>query len=842
MLPREVLGASRQVLEQSFQAAIENLIPHAIEALFAKASSSSSAVEQATVFQTRYYLQEKRQAILEKMQFFLRMLLDRGLETSYAHFRPASNILTQQADSLSLLDSMRFEETLRFNSITTLLRNQADQQLNELNLRISTLFGQEDIRERENPFRPYIFARCIEQAIESMRFEADIANLMVIYLSEALGRSISDIYQQVNADLARQGVEAKLIVKVKHNTDVSNTTTGKFGHSAFANSTSHYGRAAVVAAASGFPAMSMSSVPSLKDFISLQRGRAACAELNQDGQLNDSEFSWKSDKFALGDVLRRIFGKDDGRFPEGSGYTQFLNQTATNVKTQDLSFPAALLPLLKELQSEAASSGMLASERFASQSVLLKLLGKMHKQWVTEQTGLLNARGDLRNLLVEQRQNLRALTDKPEQQMLIDVISMLFESVFADTLITAELKQSFARLQFLYLQLALMDSSFVLAPRHPARLLLSRISSVMLAVTAHRATEREFEAEIAKIFKTLARHDCEVPGLFERIHTRFDIYVEKELRVQDKAIRRAVKSVEEAQLRYQEQSRLSLLISRPLADIPLAQQFKNFLELEWARAILLAARQSESQMQRFCAFVPDVIWSIQPKPSIEDRLLLTDKLPELKSCLQQGLDLLNWNNFKQNALYGWLNDAHQKALNTVTTGGTVLSQVELQNRFALLLRHIPLLCSEGDLSGEYTAIRPFLSAVTAEIDLAVHYLESEAYNTDAAAIPIALKPGKSFDSKAILDKLIAGTPLEIQYEGNARRACVHWSDPHACVLILSVSGVSEPVIAEQKYLLQQFSRSQAKLIEPGPAFERAITTMIRTADHLESQGQGNYPG
>lgn len=838
MVPREVLGASRQVLEQSFQAAIENLVPHAIEALFAKASSSSSAVEQATVFQTRYYLQEKRQAILEKMQFFLRMLLDRGLETSYAHFRPASNILTQQADSLSLLDSLSFEETLRFNSITTLLRNQADQQLNELNLRISTLFGQEDIRERENPFRPYIFARCIEQAIESMRFEPDIANLMVIQLSEALGHSIADIYQQVNADLARQGVEAKLVLKVNKTPDVSNAPGGRFGHPAFANTASHYGRAAVVAAASGFPSMTMSSIPSLKDFISLQRGRAACAELNNEGQLNDSEFSWKSDKFALGDVLRRIFGKDDGRFPEGSGYTQFLSPVGSS-KTQDLSFPAALLPLLKELQSEAATSGMLASERFASQSVLLKLLGKMHKQWVTDTTDLRNPRGDLRNLLVEQRLNLRALTDKPEQQMMIDVVSMLFESVFADTLITPELKQSFARLQFLYLQLALMDSSFVLAPRHPARLLLSRIASVMLAVTAHRATEREFEAEIAKIFKTLARHDCEVPGLFERIHSRFDIYVEKELRVQDKAIRRAVKSVEEAQLRYQEQNRLSLLISRPLMDIPLAQQFKNFLELEWARAILLAARQSEAQMQRFCAFVPDVIWSIQPKPGNEDRQLLADKLPELKSCLQQGLELLNWNNFKQNALYGWLNDAHQKALNTATTGGALLSQVELQNRFALLLRHIPLLCSEGDLSGEYAAIRPFLGAVTEEIDLAVRYMELEAHNSEASSLPAALRPGKSFNPKPIMEKLVCGTPLEIQYEGIARRACLHWIDPQACALVLSVSGVSEPVIAEQKYLLQQFSRSQARLIEPGPAFERVITTMIRTADHLESHGQSS---
>jgi hypothetical protein len=81
----------------------------------------------------------------------------------------------------------------------------------DLNIRIAVLFGQDDIRERENPFRPYLITRCIFLAVESLRLTQEMFSILAMQLGETLTVDIPGIYQQTNAELEKHGVHAPFL-------------------------------------------------------------------------------------------------------------------------------------------------------------------------------------------------------------------------------------------------------------------------------------------------------------------------------------------------------------------------------------------------------------------------------------------------------------------------------------------------------------------------------------------------------------------------------------------------------------------------------------------------------
>jgi hypothetical protein len=165
----EILSGARREFFNAFQNAAATLVPRTVEALFSKVNSENSPIEQADIVRAQLLLQEHRHEIELQLTKNMQQLLDRSMETTYQNFRPNLSALSISADNLSLLDSSAFESSLRFNEVTQLFRNVAEQELIDLNIRIAVLFGQDDIRERENPFRPYLITRCIFLAVESLR-------------------------------------------------------------------------------------------------------------------------------------------------------------------------------------------------------------------------------------------------------------------------------------------------------------------------------------------------------------------------------------------------------------------------------------------------------------------------------------------------------------------------------------------------------------------------------------------------------------------------------------------------------------------------------------------------
>ncbi|MFZ6861808.1 DUF1631 family protein [Undibacterium sp. Ji67W] len=856
MQPKELLIRARSEFFNTFLNATHHIVGSAIEAMFVKANSCNSPIEQAEIFRARTALQEHRDLLLQQLSLNMDQLLTRSIETTYENFRPSSSALSLSLDNISLLDSSTFENSLRFNNITQLFRDSAGQELVDLNIRLAVLFGQDDICERENPFRPYLIARCISLSVEALKLSTEQTAILVTQIGETINSHVLEMYQRANANLAEQGISAQLVLKI--NKTPENLPTRSNISSILADTQQHHlgiGRSVQRgnSATSPFSGSAPEEFPELmsKPGINIEqlflavRGRAGLSKAAADQiALSEHEshtLEWLEGGAGLGDMLRIAFGAEEDLSWETKSRVRPALQAASprgNPTSQNLSVVRQLVHQLQVAHDTAISAGILASTtaKFSFAGLdFPAIVGQMHKLLTPSASKMLNEHGEVRNLIHEQREVLFQLARSTAEQMTIDVVAMVFESILFDSVLPIDLRIQIGRLQFLLLQLALNDQGFLRLKQHPARMLVNRIATVALGVQYVESSEAQFEQEFARIFKTLAKHDCEIPGLFERILNRFDTFVLRELRLQDKVIRRTVKSIEEAQIRYSQFEQTSRTLKAALASMNLPPQFLSFLENEWVRAINLADRREPELALRFRTFVPEVIWSIRPKRTNEERQQFSALLQPMLESLRYGMEMLVWGQFKQNALLNWLNDAHGRAMKPAAEAISDLSLEKMYALFDEFVNQPPVIISDIATEDKSPEMQKYLIDILEELGLTVMMLDADGGAPKDASdgmIRIA-KPARAIDMQELRARLISGVPIEMNLDGIFYRGCIHWVNPGTNTMVLSFKSHEAPAVISIDSFCKHLSQGTARLVESANLFDRAIASVLKSADAID---------
>ncbi|MBC3862171.1 DUF1631 family protein [Undibacterium jejuense] len=856
MQPKELLTRTRSEFFTTFQNAIQHIVAPAIETMFAKANSCNSPSEQTEIFRARAALQEHREMLAQQLSLNLDQLLDRSLETTYQNFRPSSSALSLSLDNIGLLDSSTFESSLRFNNITQLFRDAAGQELVDLNIRLAVLFGQDDICERENPFRPYLIARCISLSVEALKLPPEQTAILITQIGETLSSNVLEMYQRANANLAEQGISAQLVLKI--NKTPESLPSRSNVSSVFADTQQHHlgvGRPVQKefsapapfrgAAQDEFPELMTKPAINIEQLFLAVRGRAGFSKAPQDqivlSEHESHSLGWLEGGAGLGDMLRIAFGAEEDLSWESKSRTRPPIQTSNlrgSSGSQNLSVVRQLVHQLQVAHETtiSAGGGAAAVTKFSFAGLdFPAIVGQMHKLLTPPIAKMLNEHGEVRNLIHEQREVLFQLARSTAEQMSIDVVAMVFESILFDSVLPINLRVQIGRLQFLLLQLALSDQEFLSGKHHPARVLLNRIATVALGVQYVESSAEQFEQEFGRIFKTLGKHDCEIPGLFERILNRFDTFVMRELRIQDKVIRRTVKSIEEAQIRYSQFEQTSRTLKAALAVMNLPPQFLAFLENEWVRAINLADRREPELAQRFRKFVPEVIWSIRPKRSNEERQQFSVLLQPMLESLRFGMDMLGWGQFKQNALLNWLNDAHGRALKP---GDEAVSDLSLEKMYAIFDEFVnqpPVVISEIATEDKSPEMQKYLLNILEELGLTVTMLDADRVGlreSNDGMIRLG-KPARAVDTQELRSRLISGVPIEMNLDGIFYRGCVHWVSPGTNSMVLSFKSHEAPAVISIDGFCQHLTHGTARMVESASLFDRAIASVLKSADALD---------
>jgi Protein of unknown function (DUF1631) len=210
----DLLAATRDSFLRGFADSLPQVIERSIPALFNKADQARSSAEERRFFAARQTLVSRGGELRALMVKQLQQLVTRSFQTAYNTFQQ-SGLKGAKASTLSLLDQSAFEDDLRIDNLTQTFRDEADEQLRDLNIRIALLFDQETIKERENPFRPYLLTRSVANAVEAMDLASELNMVLVEQLCAGLVSRIDGIYANLNKLLSEHGIAAQLPLKIR---------------------------------------------------------------------------------------------------------------------------------------------------------------------------------------------------------------------------------------------------------------------------------------------------------------------------------------------------------------------------------------------------------------------------------------------------------------------------------------------------------------------------------------------------------------------------------------------------------------------------------------------------
>jgi hypothetical protein len=515
--------------------------------------------------------------------------------------------------SLSLLDVGEVERVLMLDRIAQRFATRYDAVLEPLTQRLSVLFGHDKTSIHDNPFQPMVLLKAFASAWDKCELDPQATADLVQSLDPNFWLDLAPLYTALNDTLVRAGVPASRAMRIRH---------GNSGHMPLGPRTGN---------------MPLSSQPA--PLGGAESSRAPFAQ--QDG--SGPRSAWSSL-----DTAGRTVAAHARQFLQRLGFG--AQGAASGVAQQGGGH-------MGDAQAFADTDGAAQTrpQYAAASPALMGYLGNLQAGASARAASSTPQRYDAQDLA--EHNVLRQMRDRDEirhapelDRGTVDALAEVFDFVFADQAIPIQMKFIIGRLQIPVLKAAMIDRDFFLSDQHPARKLVDTLAGASVAWAPEKGEEdplylriehtvqrvlTEFENDLA-LFVDLLREFTEF--LFESEQ-------QAQVRVEPVAeLERTGESWEQA-LEHADEL-IHERIQALSAEQSVAPFLLPFLTNQW-REVMARAWMDEATREKNYALatktMEQLIWSIQPKTSADERRELVAILPDMVRQLNAGLDTIEWN-------------------------------------------------------------------------------------------------------------------------------------------------------------------------------------------------------
>lgn len=221
----------------------------------------------------------------------------------------------------------------------------------------------------------------------------------------------------------------------------------------------------------------------------------------------------------------------------------------------------------------------------------------------------------------------------------IDTVAIIFEAIFADPDLPEAVKAIVASLQIAVLKVAMVDGSLFSDDRHPVRVVLDAIGQLALGLPNDVSLQHPVCARLAAIATRLRAEPGDAPARFAKAVADLSAMQSE----QDNALTAAGATYQPllAQLdRQDETARAARRVCDELLATPVPGAIGAFLVTRWQALLRQIGLRSGSDCAEWHAAVQagkDLVWTIQPKATSDDRKALAQRLPAILSQLRAGM-------------------------------------------------------------------------------------------------------------------------------------------------------------------------------------------------------------
>ncbi len=504
---------------------------------------------------------------------------------------------------LTLMDEDIFEESLALSKASARMQSSAVEELAALDQRMAALMHQSHSKSSINPLAPKLICDAFLEACKSIDATARMRLILLQHFDAHLAPVMPDIYRKLNQYLVDKGILPNIKIgatapRERHQPTTSVANSGVVG----------------------------SAVPH-----GAEEGADVFALLQQ---------------LLMKQSVAQTGGQIGGQAGGQSWVPQGYMGGADGGSAMSANFPPVSM-----------------QERIASLTTLQR----------GQYTGVVNTAFDpaliqmgTANVLRDMRDAGLVQVDNQADGLTIDIVAMLFDYIFDDKNIPAELKALIGRLQIPVLKVALLDKQFFSKKSHPARRLLDEIAEVSVGWTQQGASNAALFEKIDAIVQTVLNDFTDDAAIFARLLLDLQGFVashEVEAQSAVAETTHIIEAAERAQLAQtvvQDEIAKALAVSEGLPEV-----IVEFVQTIWQQVLTHVYMQEAELGGAWYASLQtmqDLIWSVAPKLNNDDRLRLVAMLPALLNQLRDGMQFLNIDTERRDAIFAGLVACHAVAI------------------------------------------------------------------------------------------------------------------------------------------------------------------------------------
>jgi hypothetical protein len=277
--------------------------------------------------------------------------------------------------------------------------------------------------------------------------------------------------------------------------------------------------------------------------------------------------------------------------------------------------------------------------------------------------------GNLKNVLHQLKDTQVGQSMGQVDAMTLDIVAMLFDQLFDDPKVPIALKGLIGHLQLPMLKVAIADKELFTEKTHPARQLLDVLGQIGLRLPSDFGPDNPLFGKLERFIKELVDGFQEKMEIFDKVRAELeeiigeqDAYVaqqmestSKELELSERLALAKVNAEDEIKKRV-----------GGAKDLP--RPIVRFLALQWIKyLVVVGAREGKEGegWKQALQTMDELLDSIRPKPTMEERRALARQVPGLLKRLRTGVAESGIEDAVSQSFFQELMRCHTEVMHTV---------------------------------------------------------------------------------------------------------------------------------------------------------------------------------
>ena len=594
-----LLNGTRDLALEQLTHSLDEMLQQLEDALFQLAEKNVDRSQANLYLETRGMVQERRNEIRATFR-------DQFVQSFNKRINPkpqeTAHFGRLALDQLTLVANEEYEQQMVMGDTVNRFRSACGSELSALDQRIGFLM-QRGIEERDNPLGPSAITEAFNAVCEELDFAPGVRKVMLEQFNSRFISNVPQFYQSLNQHLVSHNIMPVISTMPRRN-PAAKKAPGQGG-------------------AAGGQVMG-------------DAGGEGLAQPQGGGQYS-----------ALGEMAQAL---------EQGDWQQILTRLVANASQ------GAAMGNMGNMGAMAQGRPMVGGGMPMPPEHLMGELSRLqqHQLMVARQ-----GQATAANILHELKNGALAGVAPEKESITIDIVAMLFDYIFDDRNIPSSIKALIGRLQIPVLKVAILDNRFFSKKSHPARKLLDSLANAAIGLTDEDpACQRLLTKTNELVHYLLSQFDDNVE-VFAHAHAQLELFLAGEEKRASEEAAKTAKSI-------YERERLELAKVMAAEDIKARSQqsyvpeaLHVFLRERWAlvsaKAYVDGGEQGTPWLEAMRT-VDDLVWSLAPKVSVEERMRLVTLLPDLIKRLENGLTKLEVTHPEKEKFFSGLVQYHAQAI------------------------------------------------------------------------------------------------------------------------------------------------------------------------------------